>query len=466
MLLRGWTIFCALVSLSMMSVPAGAFPPPRHHHMPSGDTNMMPMAPPGAYVHSAAGTFSPTTGVFLPSANGASSLFSRNDIFVPMRGTFVPSMSGPFTLRTRETFDPATGKFTPSAKGPIVVTTQGNFLSSSPGLVQPSTYPASTGAFSRTMTGAYSPTTGTFVPSTAGASVLSSNREVFKPYAGSFVPDKNGAFVLTTKEAYNPATGMLVPSANGTYTMVERGTYTSNLAGTVAPAFSPTTTGGTTPATNSPPMVGTMPTGNPMNGSNGSVSPSAYSHLLRHYERVLSREEMLAATLANMYNPALGNPYGTPMSNPYATSAAPVMASTGTGYSAPYYPTPGSSTTQTASAVTAYNPSAGPSKSTSVLAAFGIPTEAGQVQWPLALRLMPPDTKRELLDKLESQMKVAATQALASTASPVILRETKQTIDSTKAWLRDRRTNMSESTYLDGMDFLRRLEAALRKMDS
>src|SRR5262245_17724834 len=54
------------------------------------------------------GAFFPSTGLFVPSANGPYSLISRNG-FEPLRGTFSPNPAGSFLLLTRESFNPRTG---------------------------------------------------------------------------------------------------------------------------------------------------------------------------------------------------------------------------------------------------------------------------------------------------------------------------------------------------------------------
>lgn len=106
------------------------------------------------------------------------------------------------------------------------------------------------------------------------------------------------------------------------------------------------------------------------------------------------------------------------------------------------------------------------SKPPSAMAAFGIPVEFGEVRWPLALRLMPTGMRRDILDRLESQLKIAADQAVAGNVSQVLLRETKGTIDQARSWLRDRRSSMADITYQDGVTFLDRLEDTLRRMDT
>ena len=202
--------------------------------------------------------------------------------------------------------------------------------------------------------------------------------------------------------------------------------------------------------------------------ANTFVNQSAYNRTLGHYERVQD--------WASGYNPYLYGAYGYGgygyggygYGNPYGLYGLPFYgAGFGSGGVNPYAAAPANANPQPVAQVAANNNSSTPqTKPSDALKAFGIPVEFGEVKWPLALRLMPPDTKRDLLDKLESQMKLASNQAINGNASQALLRETKSTIDSVKWWLRGRRSNISESTYQDGDAFLRQLEESLRRMDS
>jgi len=100
------------------------------------------------------------------------------------------------------------------------------------------------------------------------------------------------------------------------------------------------------------------------------------------------------------------------------------------------------------------------------LTAFGIPSEKGTVRWPLALRLMPAPLKRELLDKAESQLQIAARQAVSGRPNPLILREAGRSVEQLQQWLRAQRANLAEGTYADAEAFLRNLDQALESMGS
>jgi len=251
---------------------------------------------------------------------------------------------------------------------------------------------------------------------------------------GTSMGSSRNFFVPSTTRVVPTATGLAVVSANGTFT----------------PRTQPVS-----PAAFVSPFANTF------------ANQSAYNRTLRHFER--------EQNWASGFNPYLLGGYGYGgygYGNPYGGYGAPYYgggygAGYGYGASNPYAGAPANANPQPVVQV-AGNSGASPAqaKPADALKAFGIPVEFGEVKWPLALRLMPPDAKQDLLDKLESQMKLAANQAVSGNASQTLLRETKSTIDSVKWWLRGRRSNISESTYQDGDAFLRQLEESLRRMDS
>jgi hypothetical protein len=401
---------------------------------------------PGALVRAAPGTFNPSTGAFVPSASSPFVLARRGG-FQPVNGTFTPSTTGDFVLKVRETFNPNTGTFTPSTAGNFMVRERGTFTPSA-------------GSFVQSATGSVNLATGAFVPSTTGAFTLASRGD-FVPSKGTFVPSPMGNFVLTTKEAFDPKTGNLVPSATGTFMFQLRGDFTTSTS--------------TAQAT----------------GSVGAFRPTRSfldSVLLNNL--VLANAQRLSSPFSNPnfaspYNPyGIANPYFSAPYNPYAAayvppvysyggyggyaSAAPYSGgSYGSGYyAAPYaYGNPAArsyASAQPNGGIPAYTPSASQAKQTSVLGAFGIPNEDGAVKWPLAFRLMTPDQKMDLLDPLESQLKVVATQAASDKASPTVLRQAAQNVGNLYKWLRPRRPDLAEGTYREADAFLAKLDEALK----
>jgi hypothetical protein len=98
------------------------------------------------------------------------------------------------------------------------------------------------------------------------------------------------------------------------------------------------------------------------------------------------------------------------------------------------------------------------------LTAYAVPNEGGRVTWPLAFRLTNPDQKKEMLDKLEAQLQIVATQAAAGQANPRLLDQAAQSVEKMHQWLRARRDQMADGTFRDGEAFLRKLETALKAM--
>jgi hypothetical protein len=261
----------------------------------------------------------------------------------------------------------------------------------------------------------------------------------------------NGAFTPTARNFFTPTPGSVDRAivSNQPPVFGANGTIIPGTPGFVASGLRPVS-----PAN----FVSNI--SNPI--SNPIFSSSPFAHTFRHYDRELWR----SAAWSNSYTPSGSSGYASPSSG-YGNSSSGSASGydLGSGYqaSAPYAGAANNMSNQ----IAAYgNSSTAQSKPSEMLKAFGIPVEFGQVQWPLALRTMPPDTRRDLLDKLEAQMRIAASQALNGNASQMLLRETKNTIDSAKWWLRGRRSNIAESTYQDGDAFLRQLEDALRRMES
>jgi hypothetical protein len=396
----------------------------------------------GALVRATPGTFNPSTGTFMPSANSPFVLARRGG-FQPVNGTFTPSATGDFVLKVRESFNPNTGSFTPSTTGNFVVRERGTFT-------------PTTGSFAQSATGSVNLATGAFVPSATGAFTLASRGD-FVPSKGTFVPSPMGNFVLRTKEAFDPKTGNLVPSATGTFSFQLRGDFV--------------------PSTSTSQATGIGGNFRPTRSFLDSV---LLNNLFPANSRGLSNP-FSNPNLASAFNTfGMPNAFQSALSNPYAAGYVPPAYSYG-GYAsaAPYssggyggssygassaYMNPyaqGYASAQPSNGIPAYSPSASQSNQQSVLGALGIPNEDGAVKWPLAFRLMSPDRKRDLLDPLESQLKVAATQAASDKANPAVLKQARQNVEDLHKWLLPRRLDLAEGTYRDAVRFLAKLDSAL-----
>lgn len=179
---------------------------------------------------------------------------------------------------------------------------------------------------------------------------------------------------------------------------------------------------------------------------NAAVHAATHDYFEHRFELALRREaEALARDgTHNPYRAYLNNYYAPGYNYGMAGASQPIADSRGTNLG-PAMPT---------------------AKQISAPAAFGVPVEFGEVSWPLALRLMPPSTRQQVLDRLESQLKTVANQAATGDVSQALLREANGTINQAHAWLHDHRSRMAENTYRDGINFLDRLENTLHRMDN
>jgi hypothetical protein len=269
------------------------------------------------------------------------------------------------------------------------------------------------GNFVHSTLGTFSPTTDAFMPSGMGSSVLT-GRGFFMPTTGTFVPTRTGNFVLTTRESFDPKTKMFVPSATGNFVLSTRGDLVSSTTKTPVDSFVPLTS---------------------------LTAPSA---------------------LMNPLAAGLSNPYMTAMSGATPYSMTPYG-----GYSMSMYGTPYGNTAPTSATAVAATKSAADAasdKQTQVaLGAYGIPTEDGHVKWPLAFRLLPPEKKSELTDTLENQL-IAMAGGSSGSSNATVLGGAKQSVQRLSAWLEEHKINLAETTYQDGRDFLRRVDATLKTL--
>jgi hypothetical protein len=366
--------------------------------------------------------------------------------FNPSTGAFVPGLAGPVTLSHRAGFEPVNGTFTPSLQGDFVLSSTSNPHSRERGNFTPSS-----GSFVNSATGSLNPFTGAFVPGGAGNVTLASNG-AFVPSRGVFVPSPNGNFVVATKEAFNPLTGAFVPSRNGTFIAQVQGN------------FIPTGSGAFT----------TSPFGNSPNGAlnaalvTSSLSSFGLGNPYGTYNPYWTSAYNPYGFATSYYNP-YANPYLNTAVNPYTPAFIPPAysyANYSAGYAAPYVaPVNYAPARNNAnSSIPAYTPNNGQARQQPALTAYGIPNEDGAVRWPLAFRLLSPEKKRELLDPLEGELRVAATQAVNGNPNPNILRQAKENLDTLYRWLHSHRLDLAEGSYRDADNFLRQIDGALKTM--
>jgi hypothetical protein len=175
------------------------------------------------------------------------------------------------------------------------------------------------------------------------------------------------------------------------------------------------------------------------------------------------------------------NPYATGNTNPYMMSN-PYMAASGGyggGSGGGYGGSSGMGSSSGNSSGNGYG-QASPSAATNVdqmaayaamqlgsqLTALGISNKNGQLDWPLAFRLIPPGEDQDTMMQTESVVQVAVMQAAAGKAAPTVLQEATSDVLKMRHWLREHEVGMAEGTYRAGHSFLRRIEGALKIMGS
>jgi hypothetical protein len=310
------------------------------------------------------------------------------------------------------------------------------------------------GALSPTVPGVFNPTTRTFMPSATGASSLIS-RGVFAPTTGTFVPSPTGNLVLTNRAIYNPSTQTFVPSATGNYFFATQGNLINDNGNRSRVFF-----GG----------LGLVNPLNPFSPYN-PINQANFA-LLANYNARLTASYLTAMNpytpYGNAYSPYNYSPYGY---GGYANSYQPYGY--GNSYSPSYTPAPYAypsqsaasySAPQAANAIPAYTGPAADNQQQVTLTAFGVPNENGRVQWPLAFRLLSPNMKRDVLDKLEAALQVLAAQGAAGRANPAIVNEAKDSVAALQRWLTENRVDLAEGSYREANSLLRRLDKTLQRM--
>ncbi len=309
------------------------------------------------------------------------------------------------------------------------------------------TYQTPRGPVAPAIPGNYNPTTGQFNPSAVGSTVLTS-RGVFTPTDGKFVPAANGRFLLTSRQVFDPTTGKFAPSPTGPYVFSTQGNLISTTTGTAVPV---SMTG-----------LGRLNPLNPISPYN-PINQQAYLMQVQY-----------AATLRDMLYGS-NNPYTS--YNPYLSNAYPMSGQAtayGSGFTNGYYnglgnpypspyqaPVGGGAPATGPVNIPPYVPGGAVVKSNPALAALGVENDDGVIRWPFALRLMSPDKKRDLLDKLEGQLQIVGSQRVAGKANPAVVAEARETLQQVYAWLNGRRLDIAEGAFTEADTMLRNLDKML-----
>jgi hypothetical protein len=108
-------------------------------------------------------------------------------------------------------------------------------------------------------------------------------------------------------------------------------------------------------------------------------------------------------------------------------------------------------------------PSTGQTASMSAATLFGLPAENGHVQWPLGLRILPPETK-PLRDQLDLALYFVASQAAEGQANRTFIDSGLEAVRDLRKLTRPREGVWPAATYADAMRFLDRAERGLTKI--
>src|SRR5262245_27520003 len=96
---------------------------------------------------------------------------------------------------------------------------------------------------------------------------------------------------------------------------------------------------------------------------------------------------------------------------------------------------------------------------------FGLPAEKGRVQWPLGLRILPPDNETKAFrDQLELVLYFVATQAAEGKVNHAFIDLGLQAVHDLRERLRPFRWRMASFTYTEAMRFLDRAERGLTRI--
>jgi len=96
---------------------------------------------------------------------------------------------------------------------------------------------------------------------------------------------------------------------------------------------------------------------------------------------------------------------------------------------------------------------------------FGLAAENGRVQWPLGLRILPPETK-PFRDQLELVLYVVASQAAEGQVNRTFIDFGLEAVRDLRKHVRLREGVMATVTYTDAMRFLDRAERGLMRVQT
>jgi len=290
--------------------------------------------------------------------------------------------------------------------------------------VSPITGVPLTGNFVVGTQGNFSPKNISFTPATTGNSFLS-GQGFFVPTNGTFLPDRNGNFVLTVRASLDPKTGTFTPSATGNFLFPTRGDLVSSMTGTTVATFTPFNPLAALAS------LASLSVSNPLAANPYAFNSVAASAALNPYALASASPYMSSAYQMPYVMPVQTANYGAATA-PISTTSAPSSA-VNTGDKAP-------------------------------MNVYGISIEKGHIKWPLAFKLLPPDMKDSVADRLEGELLALVGQAASGNASAGLVADASRNVARLAAWLKSHETDMAEATYTEGQTFVRTLDATLASM--
>jgi len=242
------------------------------------------------------------------------------------------------------------------------------------------------------------------------------------PTTGTFLPDINGNFQLTVRASLDPTTGTFKPSSTGNFFFPTRGDLISSTTGSAVLTFTPF---------NPLAALATLASFSPAN----TLAANPYS-----FSPAITSAAMNPYAYSSAYqSSAYQMPYSMPSQSSSYNAAAPTYTS---------------AASSSASSSADYGPAS----------VVGIPFEKGHVKWPLAFRLLPPDTKTNIADRLESDLLTLAGQSGNGNVNAGLVADASRNVARLGAWLKAHESDMAEATYTEGQAFVRMLDATLASM--
>jgi hypothetical protein len=101
-----------------------------------------------------------------------------------------------------------------------------------------------------------------------------------------------------------------------------------------------------------------------------------------------------------------------------------------------------------------------------LLTAAGLPNKNGNIDWPLALQILRPDSEtRELRTQIETLVQVLAGQQAVLYPNPRYIHQTRQAVAKLRSFMDRERYSLTAGTYRESDRFLGKLETFLNSLE-